>query len=63
MPRGSRTSYSSKQHRQARDIEDGYAKPGRRRKETSRRVWAPVKKDTGGKKSSRGKRTSRTSAR
>ena len=52
MPRGDKSSYSSKQKRQARHIEEGYEKRGVGRKESARRAWATVNKETGGGKKS-----------
>ena len=52
MPRGDKSSYSSKQKRQAEHIEEGYEKRGTSKKEAERRAWATVnKQDKGGKKS------------
>jgi hypothetical protein len=66
MPRGSKASYSSKQKRQARHIEEGYEKRGLSRKTAARRAWATVNKETGGGKKSgsgRGKKRQSSSAR
>ena len=60
MPRGDKSSYSSKQKRQAEHIEEGYEKRGTPKKEAERRAWATVNKETGGGKKSgsgRGKPT------
>jgi hypothetical protein len=52
MPRGDKSSYTSKQKRQAEHIEEGYEKRGVGTKEAERRAWATVNKETsGGKKS------------
>ena len=62
MPRGDKSSYSSKQKRQARHIEEGYEKRGVSRKESERRAWATVNKETGGGKKSgsgRGRKVNR----
>lgn len=62
MPQGSKSKYSSKQKRQARDIEKGYEKRGTPRKEAARRAWATVNKITGGGKkagSGRGKKVNK----
>lgn len=48
MPRGDKSSYTSKQKRQAGHIEEGYEKRGVGRKEAERRAWATVNKETGG---------------
>lgn len=48
MPRGSKASYSSKQKRQARHIEESEMKQGRSRKTAGRIAWATVNKLTGG---------------
>jgi plasmid stabilization system protein ParE len=66
MPRGSKASYTSKQKRQARKIEQGYERRGVRSKEAARRAWATVNKMTGGGKkrgSGRGKALNRAPAR
>lgn len=62
MPRGDKSSYSSKQKRQARHVEEGYQQRGVGRKESARRAWATVNKETGGGKKSgsgRGRKTNR----
>jgi hypothetical protein len=48
MSRGDKSSYSGRQKRQARQIEQGYEKRGVRRKEAARRAWATVNKMSGG---------------
>jgi plasmid stabilization system protein ParE len=66
MPRGDKSSYSSKQKRQAEHIEEGYEKRGTSKKEAERRAWATVNKESGGGKKSgsgRGKKTSHVSSR
>jgi plasmid stabilization system protein ParE len=66
MPRGDKSSYSSKQKRKARHIEEGYEDRGVSEKEAERRAWATVNKESGGGKKSgsgRGKRTSHASSR
>jgi len=66
MPRGSKSSYTSKQKRKAEHIEEGYEKRGVGKKESERRAWATVNKsDKGGKKSGsgRGKTSSKASSR
>lgn len=56
MPRGSKASYTPKQKRMARHIEEGYEKRGVGEKEAARRAWATVNDETGGgKKSGSGK--------
>ena len=60
MPRGDKSSYTSKQKRQATHIEKGYEHRGVPAAEAERRAWATVNKSThGGKKSvsGRGKAT------
>ena len=52
MPRGDKSSYTSKQKRQARHIEEGYEDRGVSEKEAERRAWATVNKETGGGKKS-----------
>jgi hypothetical protein len=55
MPRGDKSSYTDKQKRMARDIEKGYEDRGVGEKESERRAWATVNKEThGGKKSGAG---------
>jgi len=52
MPRGDKSSYSSKQKREAEHIEEGYKDKGVSSGEAARRAWATVnKQDGGGKKS------------
>jgi plasmid stabilization system protein ParE len=66
MPRGDKSSYSSKQKREARHIEEGYEKRGVSRKESARRAWATVNKETGGGKKSgsgRGRKVNRAPSR
>jgi hypothetical protein len=66
MPRGDKSSYSTKQKRMAAHIEEGYESRGVGEKEAGRRAWATVNKEThGGKKSGsgRGKKNSYASAR
>jgi hypothetical protein len=56
MPRGDKSSYTSKQKRQAEHIENGYEKRGTGKKEAERRAWATVNAEThGGKKSGSGR--------
>lgn len=66
MPRGDKSSYSSKQKRQAEKIERGYKSRGTNKKEAERRAWATVNKMTGGGKKSgsgRGRATNKGPAR
>ena len=66
MPRGDKSSYTDKQKRQARHIEQGYESRGTGEKEAERRAWATVNAEThGGKKSGsgRGKAESHASSR
>jgi plasmid stabilization system protein ParE len=66
MPRGDKSTYTSKQKRQAEHIEEGYEDRGVGRKEAERRAWATVNKETGGGKKSgsgRGKKTNTASSR
>ena len=63
MPRGDKSSYTSKQKRQAAHIEEGYEKKGTPKKVAQRRAWATVNKAThGGRKSGsgRGKKATRS---
>jgi hypothetical protein len=56
MPRGDKSSYTTKQRRQARHIEKGYERRGVGEKEAERRAWATVNSEThGGKKSGSGR--------
>lgn len=66
MPRGDKSSYTSKQKRMAEHIEEGYESRGVGEKEAERRAWATVNKEThGGKKSGsgRGRKNSAASSR
>lgn len=56
MARGSKKSYTSKQKRQARHIEDSAKKSGKSSKTAARIAYATVnKQDGGGKKSGSGR--------
>jgi hypothetical protein len=56
MPRGDKSTYTNKQKRQARHIEEGYEDRGVGEPEAARRAWATVNKEThGGKKSGSGR--------
>lgn len=60
MAKGDKSSYSGKQKRQAKHIEESYESRGLGSKESKRRAWATVNKETGGGKKSgsgRGKKT------
>jgi hypothetical protein len=59
MPRGDKSSYTSKQKRQAEDIEESYERKGVSKAESERRAWATVNKTSGGglKKKSASKKT------
>ena len=48
MPRGDKSSYSDKQKREARHIEDSYRKRGASDKRAERIAWATVNKQDGG---------------
>jgi hypothetical protein len=48
MPRGDKSSYTDKQKRQARHIEESYESRGVPEKEAASRAWATVNKETGG---------------
>jgi plasmid stabilization system protein ParE len=66
MPRGEKSSYSSKQKRKAGHIEKGYEKRGVGKKEAERRAWATVNKSSGGGKKSgsgRGKKANNSTSR
>ncbi len=65
MPQGDKSSYTAKQKREARHIEQGYEKRGVSKKEAESRAWATVNKQDGGGKASasgRGQSKARTSA-
>lgn len=65
MPRGDKSSYTDKQKRQAQHIEEGYENRGLPEKESERRAWATVNKETGGGNKSgsgRGKKDTTRSA-
>jgi hypothetical protein len=65
MARGDKSSYTSKQKRQAEHIEEGYEKRGASKKTAEARAWATVNKMTGGGKKSgsgRGKKTNKSPA-
>jgi len=59
MPRGDKSSYSSRQKRKAAHIEKGYEKRGVSKKTAAKRAWATVNKQEGGgaKKGSGRKKT------
>jgi plasmid stabilization system protein ParE len=66
MPRGDKSSYTGKQKRRARHIEEGYEKRGVSSKEAAKRAWATVNKESGGGKKSgsgRGKSENRSASR
>lgn len=51
MPKGDKSSYGSKQKRQAKHIEDSYEEKGASSKRAKRIAWATVNKQSGrGKK-------------
>jgi hypothetical protein len=63
MPRGDKSSYTGKQKRMARHIEEGYEQRGIPEAEAERRAWATVNKEThGGKKSGSGRGRKRSYA-
>ena len=65
MPRGDKSSYTDKQKRQAEHIEEGYEDKGVSKKESERRAWATVNKESGGGKKSgsgRGKKSNTSSS-
>jgi len=66
MPRGDKSSYTSKQKRKASHIEEGYEKRGLSASEAARRAWATVNRESGGGKKSgsgRGKKENHVSSR
>ena len=59
MPKGDKSSYTDKQKRQARHIEQSEKKEGKSQDTAERIAWATVnKQDGGGKKKTRGRRRS-----
>lgn len=48
MPQGDKSSYTGKQKRKARHIEEGYEARGVSEDEAERRAWATVNKESGG---------------
>jgi len=48
MPRGDKSSYTTKQRRKAEHIEESYEERGVSEKEAERRAWATVNKESGG---------------
>jgi hypothetical protein len=66
MPKGDKSSYSSKQKRKAVHIEKGYEKKGVSKKTAKARAWATVNKSSGGGKKSgsgRGKKENKSPSR
>src|SRR5688572_19275323 len=62
MPRGDKSSYTSKQKRKAEHIEEGYKQRGVSSKTAEARAWATVnKQDGGGKKASPKRKASSSS--
>jgi plasmid stabilization system protein ParE len=65
MPRGEKSKYTEKQKRKAEHIAEGYKTRGTSAKESKRRAWATVNKESGGGKKSgsgRGHRESHASS-
>ncbi len=60
MAKGSKSSYTQKQKRQAEHIEEGYEAQGVSRKTAEARAWATVNKTSGGGKKSGSGRASPT---
>lgn len=57
MARGDKSSYTDKQKRQVKHIEEGYLEQGVSKDEAKRRAWATENKISGGgKKSGSGRR-------
>ena len=52
MPQGDKSSYTGKQKRMARHIEESYEKRGLSTQTAEKRAWATVNKVTGGGKKS-----------
>lgn len=66
MPRGDKDTYTDKQKRKARHIEEGYEDRGMPKKEAEARAWATVNKESGGGNKSgsgRGKEDTHVSSR
>jgi hypothetical protein len=65
MPRGSKSSYTSRQKRKARHIEESYERRGVSSRTAAARAWATVNKQEGGgrKKKRSGRRSSGSSSR
>jgi hypothetical protein len=61
MPRGDKSSYTSKQKREAHHIESGYKRRGMSTGEAERRAWATVNKETGGGRKGAAKKKSSSS--
>jgi hypothetical protein len=63
MPRGDKSSYTSKQKRQASHIEDSAKKSGKSPSRAKQIAWATVnKQDGGGKKAGSGRGKARSTA-
>jgi hypothetical protein len=62
MPRGSKSSYTDKQKRKARHIEESYESRGVSSGTAARRAWATVNKQDGGGKRKRARRKPRSRA-
>lgn len=52
MPQGDKSSYTSKQKRQAKHIEESYERRGVKKDEAESRAWATVNEASGGGKKS-----------
>lgn len=50
MPKGDKSSYTDKQKRQVKHIEESYEKRGVSKQEAERRAWATENKISGGGK-------------
>jgi plasmid stabilization system protein ParE len=62
MPRGDKSSYTPKQKRKARHIEESYEERGLDEREAAARAWATVNKQTGGgERSGSGRKNSASS--
>jgi hypothetical protein len=62
MPRGDKSSYTSKQKREAEHIERGYKRRGVSSGEAERRAWATVNKESGGGKKGAAKKKRKSSS-
>jgi hypothetical protein len=62
MPRGDKSSYTSKQKREAEHIEESYKRKGVSAKTAASRAWATVNKQDGGGRKKPAKKAAKKSA-